>query len=69
VLDLGCNIGLTVAHFERLWPRPKSSASIWTPGTVLLPAGIADALGFSMSPFPRPQVRRRIPAKKRGVFA
>src|SRR5438067_8510299 len=21
VLDLGCNIGLTVAHFERLWPN------------------------------------------------
>jgi FkbM family methyltransferase len=23
VLDLGCNIGLTVAHFERLWPNAK----------------------------------------------
>ena len=69
VLDLGCSIGLTVAHFEVLWPNAEIIGVDLDSENCVVAAEIAGGVGFSTSPFPRPRAGRGTPATKRGVFA
>lgn len=58
VLDLGCNIGLTLAHYRSMWPEAKivgvemdhecaCLAELNAPGSIVLERAVAGAPGLS----------------------